>query len=60
MAYIDGSADPDDLHHGDRKRTRKDKEGADEVARQVFFTGNSTYSGSPAALARLRARGTRH
>lgn len=59
MSSIDGSADPDDPNKRNRMRDRKEKEVADDVAHQMFYDRDSTYSGSPAALAHLRARRNR-
>lgn len=54
MGYIDPNTPDRDLNR--RGRIRRDKAEADGLARQVLFSGESTYKGSPTALGRMAAR----
>ncbi|KRE37975.1 hypothetical protein ASG73_10300 [Janibacter sp. Soil728] len=54
MGYIDPTKP--DTDSGNRAQIHRDKAEADDLARQVLFSGTSTYRGSPKALRRTAAR----
>lgn len=58
MTYIDPRAADLEVERRSRLRITKDKAEADDIARQMLFSGQSTYVGSKDGLARLRARRT--
>jgi hypothetical protein len=54
VGYLDPNTPDPDLNR--RRHIERDKADADDLARQVLFSGQSTYNGSSQALAKLASR----